>query len=470
MYFRGTVVESSVSSLSSSVTFRNSQGVAAGGTLLHLTRNVVVFEVYNPYSIVQLSEVLSDFRISRGERVVYSGRTVVSNLVPTGLMLIVSATLVDPWKDLVGLPAGEALRSEVADFVRDFDATHKLQPQYQLSVTNISAFLAELSRWLDQFELDAGGQRVDDGPVIQTLRESLAPKIGDLFGTFESVAASVAPEESIAHKAFARRELHPLMLVAPFVHRTFTKPLGYAGDYEMVNMILRNPIEGPNTYARIVNTFVLSREPAEAHRNRIDFLVKLIEQEAAQARKQGRVCRIMNVACGPARETERFIREHELAESCHFTLLDFNEETLRYTGGKLEDACKAAGRHPKREFVHKSIHDLLRESNKAVPAENTYDIVICAGLFDYLNDKVCARLMKLFHAMAKPGGVVAVTNVHSSNPIRQFMEHLLEWHLVYRDEQGFLDLVPTEWKPEISIDSTGVNVFMVIRKPGTGNA
>ena len=83
------------SSLQSPVTFRNSQGDPARGTLLKLERSSVVLEVYNPYSIVQLSEVLQELTIRRGEDIIYQGRAVVSNLVNTGLMLIVSVTLVD---------------------------------------------------------------------------------------------------------------------------------------------------------------------------------------------------------------------------------------------------------------------------------------------------------------------------------------------------------------------------------------
>lgn len=85
------------SSLQSHITFRNSQGESARGTLLKLERTTVVFEVYNPYSIVQLSEVLSNLTIRRGESPIYNGRAVVSNLVNTGLMLILSATFLDPW-------------------------------------------------------------------------------------------------------------------------------------------------------------------------------------------------------------------------------------------------------------------------------------------------------------------------------------------------------------------------------------
>jgi extracellular factor (EF) 3-hydroxypalmitic acid methyl ester biosynthesis protein len=64
--------------------FKNSSGVECRGTLMSVTQQMAVFEVYNPYSIVQLSEVLNELRISRGDRTVYSGKAVVSNLVNTG--------------------------------------------------------------------------------------------------------------------------------------------------------------------------------------------------------------------------------------------------------------------------------------------------------------------------------------------------------------------------------------------------
>ncbi len=70
------------------ITCRNSQGVEIRATPLRLSRYEAVFEVYNPYSILQLSEVLSDFRITIGERIVYAGRAVVSKLVNASIMVI----------------------------------------------------------------------------------------------------------------------------------------------------------------------------------------------------------------------------------------------------------------------------------------------------------------------------------------------------------------------------------------------
>lgn len=458
-------MERKVVGIDSLVVFRNSQGVRGRGTLVHLTRNLVVFEVYNPYSIVQLSEVLRDLQILRGERTIYTGRAVVSNLVATGLMLIVSATLVDPWQDLAGLAGGQELDQEIKSFVQDWEASHQISPAYQLVISNLRAFLGELSRWVDQVEVstaqpatDAQQERVDrlDGGIF--------PKMAELFGRFEQEAQQVAPEEEMPYKAFARRELHPLMLCAPFVHRTFSKPLGYAGDYEMVNMILRDRLEGPNTYAKLVNSFILRSDTAEAHRNRIKKLTRYLHEEAVRVAERPSPLRVLNIGCGPADEVRRFIATDPLSERCEFRLMDFNQETLGYAKQRVEESIQQAGRRPGVEFVHRSINDLLKEAaGRSAPVELRYDLVYCAGLFDYLSDKICKRLLQLFYSWVEPGGLVVATNVHPKHSARYFLEHLLEWHLVLRDEKDMFALAPEMGTSAVCTEETGVNVFLEIR-------
>lgn len=443
---------------------------------MHLTRDLAVFEVYNPYSIVQLSEVLSDFRIIRGERTIYSGRAVATSIVTTGLMIIVSATLIDPWSDLAGVAPGEGLREEVEGFVRDWDENYTLVPDYELSVSKISSFLSELSRWLDHLEMGVQKGEVDpemahSEEFLAEVRDGVLPKMNDLFVGLEEQAQKIPSEVAVVHKAFTRRQLHPLILRSPFVHRTFTKPLGYAGDYEMVNMILRDPAEGPTTYAKILNCWYLATAPAEAHRNRIAMLVELLGGVVKQAAAAGRELRVLNVGCGPAGEVQRLITSGSLAGQCEFHLLDFNEETLDHARAQIDAACGQGTTRPKIEYVHKSIHQLLKEATgrRGTP-EAKYDMVYCAGLFDYLSDRICERLLKLYWGWTLPGGMIIATNVHTRNPFRHFMEHVLEWYLEHRDERTMRDLAPDQADAEVTTDPTGVNVFLKIRKADKGNA
>ncbi len=235
--------DNQISGLNSLVLFKNSQGRDGRGTLIQITRTGIAFEVYNPYSIVQLSEVLPNLSIIRGERVIYKGRAVVSHILTTGLMVIVSATLVDPWSDLLGLKSEDELRRESERFIDDWIKSNRIKPEYQLAVSSMRNFLGEISGWLDEAEVGMIDRSAPDAEqifddVYHKVTPSIEPLFIELFEKFESVASEVDPEEASVHKAFARRELHPLSLCSPFVDRSYSKPLGYAGDYEMVNMML----------------------------------------------------------------------------------------------------------------------------------------------------------------------------------------------------------------------------------------
>ena len=98
-------------------------------------------------------------------------------------------------------------------------------------------------------------------------------------------------------------------------------------------------------------------------------------------------------------------------------------------------------------------------------------MVYCAGLFDYLSQRVCARLVEIFFKMLKPGGLLVVTNVADTNPSKAWMEYVLEWNLIYRSRDEMMALVPKTTVPlqsDLNHDKTGVNLFLEIRK-GDGN-
>lgn len=456
------------------VTFQNSQGDSARGTLTSLQRHALVMEIYNPYSIVQVSEVLKDLTIRSGNRSIYKGKAVVVSLLNTGLMAVVSVTLIDEWNDLGGIDHSDSSVSEaVARFVQEWESRGRVNENYQVVVNDLRAYFSEVTRWLDKADItadlprDAQG-RVQDDVFYEIARPLMATVQGYLV-RFETEAAKVPPELEPVHRAFAQAAIHPLVLRAPFVYRTFAKPLGYAGDYQMVNQILGDPREGPSTYFELVNFVFLQSSVASAHRNRVDILLERLQTLAAQARQQGRPLRILNVGCGPAGELQRLAATLQPLDHLDVTLMDFSEETLNYTHQKLIDAAKATGREPlKVTLRHESVHQLLKRSSRDrdVALEEQFDYIYCAGLFDYLADKACARLIAYFDHHLRPGGTLLVTNVHSSNPERFWMEHFMEWYLIYRDEAGLTKLFP-ETLPDTKTytDATGVNLFAEAVKP-----
>src|SRR5215213_314384 len=75
------------------VVFQCSQGVELRATMLRLSRYLIVFELYNPNSVLRLSEVLTNFKVVLNQRTIYSDRAVVANLLNTGSSVICEAKL-----------------------------------------------------------------------------------------------------------------------------------------------------------------------------------------------------------------------------------------------------------------------------------------------------------------------------------------------------------------------------------------
>ncbi len=428
------------------VSFQSTQGLEMQGTPLKLSRYQVVFETYLASCVLRLSEVLSDFKIVVNNRTVYSGRAVISNLVNTGAVLVCEVKLDEgAWQDAAAfLPQmnGATLQAGFQEFLAQWHRVYRILPAYKATIADMQTFLSDLRLWLDQVELGlrsapVGDRLQQERDLALALGDQTTRAIGELFEKFESIAEQVehdTPEQRAAHSAFAKRLLHPLLLSSPFLYRTFRKPLGYAGDYEMVNMICRDPVEGSNLFAKIVNLWFLRQPPAEAHRNRIRYLVERLSEVSLRAAAGGRCARIVSVGCGPSIEVQRFLAETPLADRAEFTLIDFNEETAEHARTVLEAIKRAHRRNTQIKIVRKSVNQILKEAGRTVvrAATDQYDLVYCAGLFDYLSDPICRRLSTILYEWVAPGGMFVSTNVDSSNPRRLTMEYVMDWHLIYR--------------------------------------
>ena len=458
---------------------RNSQGIEVRATPLRLTRHMVVFEVYNPYSILQLSEVLGDFRIIINDRMAYSGRAVVSNLMNTGILLVCEATLDEAWLDVdIFSPLNQRtkFRDELNEFVHEWQKVNTVRPEFKVVVADMHTLLIDMRRWLEQVELGVRSQPSADRvllerEVIMDLQEPMLPLVGPIFGKFEEECNKIDEDLRPAHSTYVKRQLHPVVSCAPFFYRAFRKPLGYAGDYEMVNMMLRDPLEGGSMFAKMLNLFFLETAPVIGHRNRIKYLLQRLHDETARVSSQGRRIKIFNLGCGPAKEIQEFLAKDPICDVADFTLLDFNDETLEYTGRLLNDLKPGYRRTMGLQMLKKSVHQILKEAGRSNSGElknGTFDVVYCAGLFDYLSDRICKRLMSIFYDLLAPGGLLVATNVDASNPSKNWMEYVVEWHLVYRNMEQLNTLAPDGAPPgsfTVRAESLGVNIFLEVRKP-----
>jgi extracellular factor (EF) 3-hydroxypalmitic acid methyl ester biosynthesis protein len=150
--------------------------------------------------------------------------------------------------------------------------------------------------------------------------------------------------------------------------------------------------------------------------------------------------------------------------------VDFNDETIEYTRSILDDLRRRHGRRTLIQTHRRSVFNLLKDSLRrpGMGLGRSFDLIYCAGLFDYLSESVCRQVLGVCHGWLAPGGLLLATNVDANRPFRHVLEFLLDWHLTYRDGTRMAGLVP-EGAPagtwSVLSELSGVNVILEIRKP-----
>lgn len=461
------------------VTCPMEEGPAISGTLLELSRHAAVFESIAPVQPLRAGAVLPEVQIRLRGGVVYQGRATVRNFLAAGLTEVCEISLGDGWRsgDLSLIREAGAITEQFNEFLNEWGGQQRIRSEFKILVADMQSMLTQLRLWLGQVEL-ALTVGMESGAGAEGAREDAARKLGpavsaaidSLWSRFEPIALSLQPSEQAVHRAYLRRALHPLLMCSPFARRAFEKPLGYAGDFELVNMIARDPFEGASLYAMLINHWLLQQAPSAGHRNRLQRLEDVLVQESARCLARGRGMRALNLACGPAIEVQRFVSRHRASEQTSFCLLDFNDETIEHTRRALGQIRKLHGRATSFDFVRRSVQHLLREAGalgRNGTAQDQFDLVYCAGLFDYLTDPVCQRLMKVMCQRLAPGGLLLVTNVDPGRSVGLSLDYMLDWPLIARSAAQLRRMAASAGLTDgvtVNAEATGVNLFLEFRR------
>jgi extracellular factor (EF) 3-hydroxypalmitic acid methyl ester biosynthesis protein len=450
-----------------SVSFRVDSGQVCSAVLQRIDPESCVFELYGDSLMLQASEVLQDLKVVMKNRTVFDGNATLTSVIKSGAGFTCNAILSGEWRTLdPGELPGDA-------FLTQWQAHSRLEKRFKLAVADLHCFLLELRLWLDQEELTLSIHHPDDAALEQHhLLEAILPRVSPvldgLFERFEEACGDILPDTETEHRVYLRRILHPLLMSCPFMHRIFAKPLGYAGDYEMMNMIWRNGFEGESMFAMLLNRYIVNQAPGVSVRNRVDYMTRVLAEEATRAASQYGSARVLSIGYGPAREVQNFLA-HPASNQTEFVLLDFNDETLRHTRGRIETLSEGSARARSVEYVKKSAHYLLREDAQVSSRSGEgYDLIYSSGLYDYLNDRMCIALNTQLFGLLRPGGMLVVTNFTPSNPIRGVMEFMFEWFLIHRDAPQMAGISPTNADPDdcrVYVEDTACNAFLQARKP-----
>jgi extracellular factor (EF) 3-hydroxypalmitic acid methyl ester biosynthesis protein len=310
---------------------------------------------------------------------------------------------------------------------------------------------------------DQGTRREAEAQYLAEIAPPLAARLNRAGGELGGLVGDVPEEQQPAWRALCSSELADLFAHSPFMKRAAAKPLGYAGDYEMMDMLYREHAEGPSLFGKALNMYAAQEAGARAAINRIDLLAGLIRDLADAS--PGRL-RVASVGCGSAREIEvTLLRWPELGPRLEVALIDQEEGSIACCERKLTPLANQTGARV--QFLRESIGRLIvaQDLSKALGPR---DLIYSAGLFDYLHDRSFSALLAALYAALVPGGRLAIGNMSVDNPSRYAMEYFTGWFLLHRTGDQLLSLgrrlIPTPAHLEVGAEPLGVNLFLHVRK------
>ncbi|MEM6911571.1 MAG: class I SAM-dependent methyltransferase [Verrucomicrobiota bacterium] len=362
------------------------------------------------------------------------------------------------------------------------DRMEKIPAEFRKVVSSIRFCLEEFKHLLAGEQLFspevAADQRCTwEGARLTQIAPEMLAFLSQQFARFEAVAANLPEGIDDACHLLVKREIHPLILCAPFLNRVYEKPLGFAGDYGMLDKMLETPWQGLSMYGKLVNGWFVTTPASEAYRERIQLLQERLISEARRAVRKNGVVKILSLGCGAATEVKRFLEKSDLSDNAEIHLLDFNKSTLAEAQARLDKTRSDHSRTTKIFYRNESVQSVIKHAVRAAKKGTValqgmpvggFDFIYCMGLFDYFPDKVNSSLIDFFYrALAEDGSIMAC-NFLPENPNRMTMKYVLDWHLIYRSATDMLKLVPDSVQENCACQcfqlTSGAEAYLVLEK------
>lgn len=343
-------------------------------------------------------------------------------------------------------------------------AAEKLSPEYREVIERTVALLRETKARLHSVTAGEAPSRADAQVLAasRNLWSEWRTAWSDAMQCMPEILAN--PEQLRLAKSYTEAHLTAELSAAPLWRQAYQKPLGYPGDYLVMDYIYRGGQAGETPFGGMIHE--LAVEIGQFVVKRKDLIRRAIAK--AVARHPGTAtCVVASLGCGPAEEIADFLRfDAGGAPAPHFILVDHDSAALRYAGRRLADAAAGGGECAARiDLRHLSVLRLLREVDPASLLAQA-DIIYSAGLFDYFSDRTCRVLTRRLYATLRPGGLLLLGNMKSGSDMIWPLEMIADWSLCYRSAETVMAWADGLPGAEISLrtEATGYDFLLSLRK------
>ncbi|OPY79324.1 MAG: DNA-binding transcriptional dual regulator Crp [Syntrophorhabdus sp. PtaU1.Bin153] len=312
------------------------------------------------------------------------------------------------------------------------------------------------------FDLSHQLQKDDGFETPDPLQEQCFRVMDAFNDRLQETALILKDDESADYLwGYAFKEIFPYFMRSRFAERAYYKPRGYAGDFQMMEMIYSNEPAGDGKLGRLMDAWCLESAAARAVRGRRVFLKKQLEMICEERRNGENPIRIMNLACGSNRELFDFLSTCPYSELIAALCIDADPQALEYTNRHVNVVPHSASVRLMNDNVVRWALGRVRHNF------GSQNIIYSAGLADYLDDKMCIALINRCHAYLEEGGILILGNFGYKNHNKIFLDRILQWRLIHRTEENLKEIFAKTLfgaNIEIAAEENGVNLFAIAVK------
>jgi len=368
------------------------------------------------------------------------------------------------------------LKTELNDFIQSLARQENLDPEF-VKLTHHMHYM--LKNFEEQLKFREKHIHLEDKTIRQAMLDvtkdvafkALQEYLVQFYGQFSEITSkfSTSNQHSI-HREFFQKRLYSFIMQSKLLTFAYTKPHGYAGDFELMSIIHRNQFEGETLFSQVMNKIDCEGTTARAIRNRISFVVRQME-ELINSNRHAETFKVVSLASGPAFEISNILlSQHNtnLPTNLEFVLVDQDRSALKNAQSRLNPLIKNRNSivlHFVQDSIKRLIVDADNNNNRLY--ENA-DLIYSLNLFDYLSNSASMRLIFKLYTLLKPGGRLIVCNMGNDNPQRFSIEYCAQWYLIHRSEAKLQSLaagLPEGAVIKLEKEQDGCNLYLIIQKP-----
>ncbi len=262
------------------------------------------------------------------------------------------------------------------------------------------------------------------------------------------------------YKRYTEAVLTPEFMDGPIWRRSYEKPLGYPGDYGIMNYVYDWSMEGDDAYGKLCHRIGLEVGKPVATRMTLvkELILRTLKSQGSEK------IRITSLGCGPAREVSEVLSVTEPEREVVFTLMDQDPRALKDAEKRISPLAEQMDT-VLADYQQVSYAQLLSENSGQVELP-VQDVVLCVGLFDYLPTFHAEKLVKALFNRLQPGGTLVIGNMKAGTDNIWPLKFILDWDLIYRDaeEMKRLGALTKASDSLLLLDETGYNYLLFLNR------